>query len=86
MALRPKTPWFLALQLALEAGRNLKAIPEAERRRAVELLRKSQGRPSNLSQRERDELKAVARALDLPGVARSALPFGGGRKKRGLFR
>lgn len=82
--LRPKTPWFIALELAMAAGRHYRDLSERDRTRLRVLLSKSKGRPSNLTARERDDLKKIARRLDAPGIVRGALPFGGGkRRKRG---
>jgi hypothetical protein len=66
-------------QLGLVAHRHWHAIPAEHRTRLVLLLRKSRGRPSNLSRSERGELRQLVRALELSGLLRSgaasALPF-----------
>lgn len=85
--MRPKAPWFIALQLALAAGRQWSELPPRDRERLRALLAKSKGLPTNLSAREREELRRIARKLDLPGIARDAvLPFAGRRRTRGLRR
>ena len=69
--------WTRVLWLAQEAGRRgsavWRALGEKGRKRFVELVRKSKGRPDrNLSQRERDELKSLAsKALKAAGSPRS---------------
>jgi hypothetical protein len=68
-----RIPWKRVLWLAQEAGRRgsavWRALGEKGRKRFVELVRKSKGRPDrNLSQRERDELRAlVSKALKAAG-------------------
>ena len=57
--------WARVLWLAQQAGKRgsavWRALGEKGRKRFVELVRKSKGRPDrNLNQRERDELKSLA--------------------------
>lgn len=50
-------------EIALLARSHIAKLDPAERRRFIDLLRKGHGRPSNLSQAEREELsKLVAKA------------------------
>jgi len=58
-------------QLGLVVHRHWHAIPAEHRTRLAHLLRKSRGRPSNLSRSERGELRRLLRALELPGLLRS---------------
>jgi hypothetical protein len=54
-----------------------------ERRRGIELLKASKGRPGTLSPREQEELKALAAKLDLKGFGtRAALSTAGRRVGR----
>ncbi len=66
-------------QLGLVVHRHWHEIPAEQRTRLAHLLRKSRGRPSNLSRPERAELRQLVRALELSGLLRagaaSALPF-----------
>jgi hypothetical protein len=43
-------------------------------------VRKSKGNPSNLSKRERDELKRLVVKLDVPAMGRALIPFVGRRR------
>jgi hypothetical protein len=60
-----RIPWGRVLWLAREAGKRgsavWRALGEKGRKRFVELVRESKGRPDkNLSQGERDELRSLA--------------------------
>jgi hypothetical protein len=57
--------WLLAQQW--------RSLPARDRGRFQALLRKSQGRPSNLSRAERRELMRITKALELPRVMREGL-------------
>jgi hypothetical protein len=64
--------------------RQWQALPEKRRTRIQGLLRKSGGRPSNLSGAERRELKDLVSELNLGQVARDAIRTSSrGRSRRG---
>jgi hypothetical protein len=72
--------WIVAaLEVALLTRRHWRRLDPDERRRLTELARKSKGRPSNLSNRERDEAANLLEKLDYAalggGVAATFLPF-----------
>jgi hypothetical protein len=72
--------WLVAaLEVALITHRHWRRLDAAERKRLTELARKSRGKPSNLSGRERDEAAELLEKLDyaeLGGtVAATLLPF-----------
>jgi hypothetical protein len=73
--------WLVALaQVGWTSWRHWRRLEPDERRRLVELARKSRGRPSrNLSERERDEAAALLDKLghaEFAGsIARTLLPF-----------
>ena len=69
-------PWAMALQAGLVAREHWRKLTEKERSRLLELLGKARGRPGNLTAREREELKRLARKLDVPGFGRNLLPLG----------
>jgi hypothetical protein len=52
-------------------------LSPAERERVSILLRKSKGRPSNLDQRERAELREMLGKLDVKEIGMDMLPFVG---------
>ncbi len=73
-ALRRIGPLGTALtvgQLGLVAHRHWHTIPAEQRRRLAQLLRKSRGKPSNLSRSERHELAKLVRALEVSRLLRS---------------
>jgi hypothetical protein len=81
--------WAFAVAEALSATRrHFAGIDPHVRRRAVELARKSKGRPSNLTQHEKNELRRLVGQMDLwelsKELAAVASPVGipGRRKKR----
>jgi hypothetical protein len=73
---------MVAAEAGMIAHRHWRALDGPERVRLTELLRISRGRPGSLTDRERDELKALMAKLDVVGMGRELLPFGG-RMRRG---
>ena len=72
--------WLVAaLEVALITRRHWRRLDGGERRRLTELARKSRGKPSNLSRRERDEAAELLEKLDYAelggSVAATFLPF-----------
>ena len=59
-----KIPWkrvlLVAQQLYVRGSAASRALTPAERKRLLDLVKKSQGRPSNLTERERARVKALA--------------------------
>jgi hypothetical protein len=81
--------WAFAVAEALAATRrHFAGVDPRVRRRVVELARKSKGRPSNLSSREKEELRRLVGQMDLwqlsKDLAAVASPIGmpGHRKRR----
>jgi hypothetical protein len=56
-------------------------LTPGERAHLSALVRKSRGRPGNLTARERADLRRLAAKLDLPGLGRSVAPVA--RRLRG---
>ncbi len=77
-------PWLALARGAMIVGRRWTALSAKDRARLVELVRTSRGRVSNLSVKQRLELRRLAGRLDLKGMARDLLPVvrGGGRGRR----
>lgn len=77
-------PWALLLRGGVIVGRRWSALTAKERARLAQLLRESRGRLSNLSTRQRLELRRLARKLDLKGMGRELRPLvrGGKRSRR----
>ncbi|HTU78823.1 MAG TPA: hypothetical protein VMF09_08710 [Solirubrobacteraceae bacterium] len=77
-------PWVAIAQVAVVLGRRWRALSAKDRARLGRLARDSQGRPSNLSAKQRAELRALIGKLDLAGVGRELLApgrRGGGRRR-----
>jgi hypothetical protein len=72
----------IAFQVANTTRQHWYSIPSADRARLQSLVRRSHGKPSNLSKSERRELINLVRALQLPRLARdSALNAAGVRRQ-----
>jgi hypothetical protein len=57
-------------------------LTPGERAHLAALVRKSRGRPGNLTARERGDLRRLAAKLDLPGLGRSVAPVARGLRGR----
>jgi hypothetical protein len=75
-------PWAAALQAGIVLRSRWNALSEKDRTRLVRLLRESRGRLSNLSAKERDELRRLVGKADLKGVGRDLLALRRGRRGR----
>jgi hypothetical protein len=76
--------WVLALaEIAILVKDHLDRLDGDERRRLVEIVSASKGRPANLSRREKAELKRLVDKIDpkelATGIATRATGFGGKR-------
>jgi hypothetical protein len=72
--------WFIAaIQIAWLANRHWRRLDREERRRLRELIRKSRGRPSRLSAKEREEAEELLQKLDFAelggSVTTTVLPY-----------
>ena len=80
--------WAFAVAEALSATRrHFEGVDPGARRRAVELVRQSKGRPGNLNAAEKQELRRLVGEMDLWSLSKDlaavASPVGKpGRKKR----
>ena len=80
-------PWLALARGTMIVGKRWTALSGKERARFAELVRESRGRVSNLSVKQRLELRKLAHKLDLKGMGRELLPLvRGGRKRRGRKR
>jgi hypothetical protein len=74
-ALRSRVlPLVLLYDLASLATAEWRGLSPAERAKLTRLLAKSRGWPSNLSRRERAEVKRIVTKVDLHRVARQIVP------------
>ncbi len=77
-------PWAILLELGITVRDAWKKLTHGEREHLMSLVRKSQGRPGNLSARERDDIKRLVRKMEPAALGRSLAPLG--RKARGRRR
>jgi hypothetical protein len=77
-------PWAALLQAGVVIGKRWRGLSGKERDRLARLIRTSGGRPSNLSEKERKELRKLAGKLDLRGLGRELAALG--RRGRGRAR
>jgi hypothetical protein len=76
-------PWAIMLQATFVLGRRWRALSQKDRTRLTTLVRESRGRASNLSERQRRELRELVRKLDLRATGRElVVVVGRGRHKR----
>jgi|SRR3954453_9041544 len=76
--------WLLAAAEVVVAVRNhvTGRLTEKERKRMLEIVRSSKGRPSNLSDRERKELRALLAKVEPRALARTVATTGFARRFR----
>jgi hypothetical protein len=77
----PVTWLLVAGQMALATRRHLQKLAPHERRRLAEIVRNSKGRPSNVSKRERDELRRLVRKLELGRLGRDVAGIATGARR-----
>ena len=70
-----RVPWLLVFELArLTHGHVMDRTSPSDRRKVMDLVRRSHGDPRKLTKRERDELRAVAAKLDVKQLAAALSP------------
>jgi hypothetical protein len=77
-------PILVALDAAMVMREHWGRLEARDRRELLRILKKSQGRPSNLTSRDRSELIRIVRALDPVTAGRKLMPFKGGVPKSKL--
>ena len=81
MRLKPLS-WATVLRGGFVLRRSWKALSQKERARLASLLRESHGRPSNLSSKQRKELRTLTAKLDLERTVRELSGLLRGRRGR----
>ena len=71
---RRLVPWFVIFEVLRTGKAHWDELDPRDRTRLVELMRKSKGRASNLTERERTELRMIARRLQLSCAAAGTWP------------
>jgi len=74
-------PWVLVLELAVTLRKHWKRLEPDERAELATLVKKSQGRPSRLSAKERTTVRRLVAKLEPAQIARSVVPIGRRAKK-----
>lgn len=77
-----RLPWPVLVRGGAVAGRRWRALAEKDRRRILELARRSRGLPRNLTSRERTELRKLLAKIDARAAARELLMVTGKKKWR----
>ncbi|HWX95418.1 MAG TPA: hypothetical protein VNZ01_01090 [Solirubrobacteraceae bacterium] len=75
-------PWAAALQAGIVLRSRWKSLSQKDRARLMRLMRDSRGRLSNLSGKERQELRRLVVKADLKGIGRDLLALRGRRRRR----
>jgi hypothetical protein len=76
-------PWVAIAQFLVAVGRRWRALSQKDRARLRSLLRDSGGRPGNLSDKQRSELRKLVGKLELKGIGGELLALKrGGRGRR----
>jgi hypothetical protein len=69
-------PWVVVFELAVTLRKHWKRLEPDERAELAKLIKKSQGRPSNLSAKERTTVRRLVAKLEPGQIARSIVPIG----------
>jgi hypothetical protein len=69
-------PWIMVLELAVTLRKHWKHLEPGERAELAALIKKSQGRPSRLSVKERRTVRRLVAKLEPAQIARSVVPIG----------
>jgi hypothetical protein len=78
---RKAVPWMLLVDAALIMRTHWGRLDDRDRRELARIVKKSHGRPNNLTRNERSELTRIVRHLDLITAGRKLLPFHGGVRR-----
>jgi hypothetical protein len=74
-------PWMALTRAAMIVRRHWSSLSARERQHLTTLIGQSRGRASNLSEKQRAELRKLGRKLDLPSMGRELLALRGSRKR-----
>lgn len=75
---RKVVPWMMVLEAAMVARDHWGRLDPRDRSELARIVRKSKGRPGNLTANERSELMRLVRLLDPLTAGRKLMPFRGG--------
>lgn len=77
-----RMPWFMALQAGLIAREHWLKLEPGERVELQQLIRKSKGRSSNLTAKERARAKAIIGKLDPAAFGKALVPVATGMRRK----
>lgn len=69
-------PWIMVFELAVTLRKHWKRLEPVERAELAALIKKSQGRPSRLTAKERTVVRRLVAKLEPGQIARSVVPIG----------
>ena len=69
-------PWVMVFELAVTLRKHWKRLEPGERAELAQLIKKSQGRPSRLTTKERTAVRRLVARLEPGQIARSVVPIG----------
>jgi hypothetical protein len=75
-------PWVLLFQAVMLARERWTRLTPGERAHLASIVRKSGGRPGNLTAAERDDVRRLAAKLDVVGALRDLSPLGRRLRRR----
>ncbi len=76
-------PWLALARATMIVARHWNALSASERNRLAALIGESRGRVSNLSVKQRLELRRLIGKLDMRGLGRELVPLFYSSRKRG---
>jgi hypothetical protein len=80
-------PWLLLFEAAQVLRSHLiENLPSEDRKRVVEVVRRSKGDPRKVTAQEREDLRRIAAGLDLLSLGSHMLPIFGRATRRGRRR
>ena len=77
-----RVPWLALLDAGQIAREHWQKLTAAERSKLGRLVKKSRGRASNLTVRERADLRRLVNKLELPEAGKKLVPFAGVVRRR----
>ena len=77
-----RVPWLALLDAGQVAREHWQKLTTAERSKLGRLVKKSRGRTSNLTVRERADLRRLVNKLELPDAGKKLVPFAGAVRRR----
>ena len=78
-----RVPWLLVFELARITWTHFSEnVSERDRRRVAQILRRTKGDPRKLTLKEKLDLRAIGRRMNLGQLARDLVPFANDTRKK----